>query len=40
MWESININVGMLELIANDDEDYMQKALDLKKEKTLRKIWN
>ena len=33
--ESININVGMSELIANDDEDYMQKALDLKKENNL-----
>ena len=33
--ESININVGMSELIANDDEDYLQKALDLKIEKDL-----
>ena len=35
--ESININVGMPELIANDDEDYLQKALDLKIEKDLNK---
>ena len=33
--ESININVGMPELIANDDEDYLKKALDLKIEKNL-----